>query len=323
MSKPAILDRMQVLSDPMRCRLLAVLDRAELTVSDLCDVLQAPQSTVSRHLKVLGDDGWIVARREGTNRHYSMAADALPSDASDLWEVVQGHLSEGSNGDQDALRLESVLARRRSRSREFFDRSAGEWDELRTELFGETAELSALFALLDEEWVVGDLGCGTGRAAERLAPWVRRVVAVDGSESMLEEAAYRLQSAENVELRHGELERLPIEQGELDAALLVLVLHHVSDPQAALAEVARAVKPAGRLVILDMRPHDRAEYRGRMGHQWLGFGREELESWLQAAGFSGFRDHSLSPEPETRGPALFVATARRDALDSTGQASAN
>jgi len=168
---------------------------------------------------------------------------------------------------------------------------------------------------------VGDLGCGTGRAAERLAPWVRRVVAVDGSESMLEEAAYRLQSAENVELRRGELEKLPVEEGELDAALLVLVLHHVADPQAALAEVARAVKPGGRLVILDMRPHDRAEYRGRMGHQWLGFGREELEGWLRGAGFSGFRDHSLSPEPETRGPALFVATARRSAGEAGSVAS--
>lgn len=308
-AKPAILDRMQVLSDPMRSRLLALLDGMELTVSELCDVLQAPQSTVSRHLRVLADDGWIAARRDGTNRFYTMAGESLGDDASDLWEVVRGHVSNGSLGEQDALRLESVLAERRARSREFFDRSAGEWDELRVELFGDSVELSAALALLDESWTVGDLGCGTGRGAERLAGWVRSVVAVDSSERMIEEARRRLGTLGNVEVRRGELERLPVNDAELDAALMVLVLHHLASPETAFSEVARCLKPGGKLVILDMIPHDRAEYRQQMGHQWLGFSESELEAWLDRAGFTSLRYRRLPPDPGARGPILFVATA--------------
>jgi ArsR family transcriptional regulator len=310
-TKPAILDRMQVLSDPMRSRLLVLLDGTELSVGELCDVLQAPQSTVSRHLRVLSDDGWLDGRRDGTTRYYAMTADRLENEASELWSVVRSHVAAGAVGEQDQLRLESVLASRRARSREFFDRSAGEWDRLRKELFGGSAELAAIFALLDPTWVVGDLGCGTGRGAERLAEWVVSVIAVDSSAAMIEEARRRLAAIDNVELRQGELERLPIEDGALDAALMVLVLHHLSSPEKALAEAARCLTPGGRLVILDMIPHDRAEYRQQMGHQWLGFSAREVESWLERAGFESVRYRRLPPDPEARGPILFVASAAR------------
>ena len=312
-TKPAILDRMQVLSDPIRSRLLVLLDGVELSVSELCDVLQAPQSTVSRHLKVLADDGWIAARREGTTRYYAMAPEALDTEASDLWKVVSAHVASGAVGEQDALRLESVLAARRARSREFFDRSAGEWDELRVELFGASAELTAVFGLLDPEWVVGDLGCGTGRTAEQLAEWVGSVIAVDSSAPMIEESRRRLSRFGNVDLRQGELERLPIADDELDAALMVLVLHHLASPEKAFAEVARCLKPGGRLVVLDMVPHDRVEYQQQMGHQWLGFPEGELTAWLERAGFQSIRYRRLSPDPEARGPILFVASAARTA----------
>lgn len=310
MSKAPILDRMQVLSDPIRSRLLVVLEAAELTVSELCDVVQLPQSTVSRHLKVLADGDWVESRRDGTARHYSMAAGRLDEEARDLWRLVERHLPSGSSGEQDAQRLESVLARRRSRSREFFDRTAGEWDERRCELFGQSAELGALFALLDDEWVVGDLGCGTGRATELLAPFVRRVVAVDASEAMLDEARARLRRADNVDLRRADLEQLPLGDGELDAALLVLVLHHIAHPQTVLAEVSRVLAPGGRLVILDMLPHDRAEYQREMGHAWLGFSAEDLDAWLTESGFEPVHRRQLPADPAAKGPMLFVATAR-------------
>ena len=300
---------MQVLADPLRSRLLALLDGRELTVSELCDVLQAPQSTVSRHLRVLADDDWIAARREGTNRHYTMSAEALDEGASDLWELVRNHLDAGLVGEQDALRLQSVLETRRARSRDFFDRSAGEWDGLRVQLFGGHAELSAVFGLLDESWVVGDLGCGTGRSAEQLADWVAKVVAVDSSAAMIEEARRRLGWRDNVDLRQADLERLPIVDDELDAALMILVLHHVTDPEAVFAEVARCLRPGGRLVILDMEPHERIEYREQMGHQWLGFAPNELTTWLERAGFDTVRYRRLPPDPEARGPLLFVASA--------------
>jgi ubiquinone/menaquinone biosynthesis C-methylase UbiE len=310
MQKPPILDRMQVLSDPIRSRLLVVLERAELTVSELCRVLQLPQSTVSRHLRVLADDGWIASRREGTNRHYSMTGEALPVEAKELWALVQGHLVSTDSTQQDNQRLDSVLRRQRSRSRQFFDRSAGEWDEVRHNLFGDRVELAALLAFIDDRWVVGDLGCGTGRATELIAAGVERVIAVDGSESMLGEAARRLEGVDNVDLRAGDLEDLPIGDGELDAALMVLVLHHLDDPSKALAEVARTLRPGGRLVILDMVPHDRLQYQQEMGHAWLGFSETDATSRLQSAGFEAVGYRTLSPDPEARGPMLFVATAR-------------
>lgn len=320
-TKPAILDRMQVLADPMRSRLLAVLDRAELTVSELCDVLQAPQSTVSRHLRVLADDGWIVARREGTNRHYSMA-DRLDEEARRLWGVVGEELRDTPFGEHDAIRLASVLRQRRERSRDFFDRSAGEWDELRQELYGETAELSAVLALIDDTWTVGDLGCGTGRVADRLAPWVGRLLAVDASSSMLGEAGRRLARHDNVDLREGDLEDLPLEDAELDMALLVLVLHYLPQPEVVLAEVDRVLRPGGRLVVLDMVPHDRSEYRSQMGHLWLGFDEEQLADWTRQVGLETLRYRVLPADPAARGPMLFVATARRPAASAVEVAEA-
>ncbi len=301
---------MQVLSDPIRSRLLVLLEGAELTVSELCHVLQLPQSTISRHLRVLSDDDWIASRRDGTNRHYSMTAETLSAEARELWALVQGHLVSTTSTQQDNQRLESVLRRRHSRSREFFDRSAGEWDELRRSLFGDRVELAALLAFIDDRWVVGDLGCGTGRATELIAAGVRRVIAVDGSSSMLGEAASRLEGIENVDLRSGELEELPIADGELDAALMVLVLHHLEDPSRAFEEVARTLRPGGRLVILDMVPHDRTQYQQQMGHVWLGFSEGDIAAWLRRAGFEAARYRTLPPDPEARGPILFVATAR-------------
>src|SRR5690606_6144405 len=124
--------------------------------------------------------------------------------------------------------------------------AAGRWDAVRAELFGRTTDLHALLGLLDDEWTVGDLGCGTGSVAAALAPFVRRVVAVDASRAMLAAAAERLQGAPGVELRAGALERLPVADGELDAAIFSLVLHYVPDPAAALAEARRALRPGGR-----------------------------------------------------------------------------
>ena len=136
-TKPAILDRMQVLSDPLRSRLLALLDGRELTVSELCDVLQAPQSTVSRHLRVLADDGWIAARREGTNRHYTMSR-RRPRRRCDR-PLGPGAPARGRRAGRRAGRAK-IAERSRVASRavasEFFDRSAGEWDQLRVQLFG-------------------------------------------------------------------------------------------------------------------------------------------------------------------------------------------
>ena len=308
---PEILSRMSALADATRSRLLLVLERHELTVGELCAVLQLPQSTVSRHLKVLADEGWVVARAEGTSRRYRMMPERLERAAGRLWQVVRDQVAAMPGADQDAQRVQSVLAERRTKSQEFFSSAAGQWDKLRVELFGERADLRALLGLLDEEWTVGDLGCGTGQVAESLAPFVRRVIAVDDSPAMLAAARRRLSQAENVEIRSGDLAKLPLDDAELDAAVLFLVLHHIVEPAQVLAEVARVLRPGGKLLLVDMMPHDRAEYRQRMGHVWQGFSAEQMGEWLAAEGLGGLRYQPLTPDREAKGPTLFAACARR------------
>lgn len=308
-----IFDDLTALSDATRSRMLLLLERQELTVTDLCAVLQLPQSTVSRHLKTLSDASWVLSRRDGTSRHYTLALDERGPAARRLWALLREQLSATPGADQDARRLKGVLARRQSKSAQFFDSAAGQWDKLRGELFGSASHLQAMPALLDDSWVVGDLGCGTGQVAAALAPFVGRVIAVDRSGEMLQAARRRLRDAPNVEVRRGELEAMPIADAELDAATLLLVLHHLPDPAAALEETSRVLRPGGRVLIADMLPHAHEEYRQQMGHVWLGFGEDQLRRMLTTAGFGGIRIVPLPPSPESKGPALFVASATRTA----------
>lgn len=310
-NRPAILDHAATLSDVTRCRVLQVLDGHELTVSELCQVLQMPQSTVSRHLKVLADGGWVRARRDGTCHLYQMTNGALAEPAAELWRLVRRQTAEIAASRQDRARLTSVLAARRSRSQEFFSSTAGRWDALRDELFGSRFDLRALVGLCDPDWVVGDLGCGTGRLTAALAPFVREVVAVDGSSAMLEAARERLSDRDNVRFLAGELEELPLGDAELDAATLVLALHHASEPARVLAEARRVLKPGGRLLVVDMLPHDREELRRDMGHIWLGFAPEQIERYLEKTRFTDRRVVPLAADPEAKGPALFAASGRK------------
>jgi ArsR family transcriptional regulator len=224
---------------------------------------------------------------------------------------VKEQILSSAAADQDRQRLTSILARRLSRSQEFFASAADRWSVVRSELFGGRFDLEGLVGLLDARWVVGDLGCGTGQTSSTLAPWVHQVVAVDESEAMLEAAGSRLREMPNVELRRGRLEALPIGDGELDVAILMLVLHHLAQPQLALAEAARALKPGGRLLVVDMLPHQREEYRRQMGHLWLGFSQARIRGWFTDLGVKAVRFHPLPADPESTGPALFAASARQ------------
>jgi ArsR family transcriptional regulator len=306
---PAILDHLASLADTTRSRILLLLDRHELTVTELCGVMQLPQSTVSRHLKALADAGWIGSRAEGTSRLYTMTRDALDAPTRRLWLLVREQVGPSPAATQDERRLQGALAERRTKSQEFFSSSAGQWDRVRDELFGDRFHLAALAAFAGSDWTVGDLGCGTGQGSAAIAPFVARVIAVDASAPMLQAAKKRLQGFENIELRRGELEALPIDDARLDAATLMLVLHHLPEPERALAEVARVLKPGGRLIVVDMLPHDRDSYRQQMGHVWLGFGDEHLRRLFQEARFEDIRIVSLPPDAKAKGPGLFVATA--------------
>src|SRR5262249_37010532 len=229
MNAPAIFDDLTTLADATRGRMLLILERQELTVTELCTILQLPQSTVSRHLKTLADASWVTSRRDGTSRYYTLALHDRDTQTRRLWALLREQIATTAGADQDARRLKGVLGRRQAKSEEFFASSAGQWDRLRRELFGATSALQAFPALLDPRWTVGDLGCGTGETSAALAPFVATTIAVDRSGEMLQAARRRLRDAGNVDVRRGELEALPIEDGALDAAVMVLVLHHAPD----------------------------------------------------------------------------------------------
>jgi ubiquinone/menaquinone biosynthesis C-methylase UbiE len=308
---PPLLGELGLLADGTRGRMLACLDDVELTVVELCDSLALPQSTVSRHLKLLADAGWVAARRDGTSRRYVLTIDQLDERSQRLWAIVYESLAESVAVRLDRRRREQVLNRRQRDTESFFSDVAAEWDRVRGELFGETSDLQLLPALLDPEVVVGDLGCGSGRIAATVAPYARSVVAVDSSPEMLEVARARLAGFGNVEVVQGRIEELPLAPASLDLALVVHLLHHVVDPTAALAEVARVLRPGGRVVVADVLPHPYDDYRRTMGHVWLGFGRPAIEAAFGEAGLTGERWHEAGVEPGARGPAMFVATAVR------------
>ena len=307
----SLLESFSALSDATRCRMLALIERHELTVSELCTVLQLPQSTVSRHLRQLSDADWVTSRRDGTSRYYALALDGPAGQRSQIWELTRAQVTSRPGAEQDERRLARVLSSRRDASEKFFATSAGQWDHLRDDLFGRDFLPTALLGLLPSHWVVGDLGCGTGALLPKLSPYVARVVGIDASDEMLAAAATRVKDLSNVEVRHGGLEALPLESASLDAAVFMLVLHHLPSPAEALAEAGRTLKPGGRLLIVDMTPHEREEYRQRMGHVWLGFADDQMKKLLSHAGFGDVRIHALPPEDSARGPALFAASAAK------------
>jgi ArsR family transcriptional regulator len=308
-----LFDRLSELGDPVRCRLLLALDLEELTVSEICQVMQLPQSTASRHLRILAEGGWVTRRRDGTSQRYRGAVERQPDAAKRLWLLVGEELADSRNAAQDRRRLRDVVARRQSRSQEFFSTAADQWAELRRRLFGQRFEAQALAGLFDPDWTIGDLGCGTGELTEALAAGVGKVIAVDDSEAMLTAARGRLNGRGNVELRQGRVESLPIADAELDAATLVLVLHYLAEPATAIHQAARALRPGGRLLVVDMLPHDRVEYRQEMGHVWLGFEPDEASRWLRDAGLEKIRLRQLPTDRDAKGPALFAATAIKPA----------
>lgn len=309
----ALLSWMEVLADPTRLRLLRLLERHELGVAELCHVLQLPQSTVSRHLKVLGDQGWIRGRSKGTANLYRMTLDSSNAAAARrLWLLTREQTEGWATVQQDQLRLGRLLAERQP-SNAFFASAAGKWDRLRTELYGSAFAESALLALLPPHWVVADLGCGTGQSAAALAPHVRRVIGVDQSSAMLKAAHRRTAGLDNVELRRGSLEAVPIADGECDGALLILALTYVEEPAAALKEMARILRPGGRAVVVDLLRHDRESFRSEMGQVHLGFECREMEDSMTAAGFTSANCRPIPPAPEARGPALLIASAARTA----------
>jgi ArsR family transcriptional regulator len=304
-----LLGWMGSLADPTRLRLLQLLERHELGVVELCDVLQMPQSTVSRHLKVLADEKWVGSRRHGTARLYHMILDELTAPQRKLWLLIREQTVSWSTSQQDQLRLTRVLRDRETDSESFFAGAASEWDKLRRELYGERFTTEAVLSLLPRDMIVADLGCGSGQVAATLASHVKQVIGVDNSPAMLKAARKRTAGLKNVDLRRGSVDSLPMGDGSIDAALMLLVLTYLEQPDSALREAARVLKPKGRLIIVDLLPHDRDDFRRHTGQVSLGFAPEDLTARLTASGLTDVTVTPLPPEPAAKGPALLLATA--------------
>jgi len=305
----AMLRWLATLADATRVRLLRLLDRQELGVSDLCAVVQMPQSTVSRHLKVLADEAWLISRRQATTNLYRMVLDELDPAQRDLWVLTRDRMAEWPTLAQDEVRLAARLAERAGDSRAFFDDVAAGWDRTRTELYGDTFGCDALLSLLPTDWTVADFGCGTGRLAADLAANVKQVIGIDNSPAMLEAAAAQTAGLGNVELKQGQLTDVPLKDASCDAVLCVLVLTYLDDPAAVLAEMRRVLRPGGQAVVVDLMLHDRDDFRRSLGQRSMGFTPDTLGQLLTEAGFTSPRCRSLTPAPDAKGPTLLLGNA--------------
>jgi DNA-binding transcriptional ArsR family regulator len=236
-----LFDWMTSLADPTRLRLLRLLEQHELTVAELCEILQLPQSTVSRHLKVLSERAWLRSRHQGTANLYRMSQHQVHDAATRLWALSKEQSSDWPALKQDRLRLEQHLDRRRTA--DFFAQAARSWEQLREELHGSNFMRAVLASLIDPELSVVDLGCGTGELLRLLAPRARQVLGVDRSQEMLEAASERVGGYENARLIRADLAALPLASGLWDAVTMLLVLSYL--PRRAQGAPPRRARDAG------------------------------------------------------------------------------
>lgn len=305
-------DRLAALSEALRLRICRLLEAHELTVGEVAMVAQLPQSTVSRHLKVLTEAGFLQRRADGTATYYRMVLDDIDATGRELWQTVSHQLAGDVAVEDDARRVKAVLSERSTDSVSFFGRMAGEWDAVRQALFGGEFTARGLLGFLPSDWIVADLGCGTGNGSELIAPYVREVIAIDQSRPMLDAARKRMAGVANVKFLDGPIEALPLADRSVDATMCLMVLHHVAEPGEALAEMRRVLKPRGVALLVDMFEHQRNDYRHTMGHRHLGFAAGRLRGLMEKAGFADVRVLPLPMEAESKGPGLFVATGRAD-----------
>lgn len=288
-SLPGIL---RVLSDETRLRILLLVSQAELSVGEIARCLAMGQSRVSNHLKILREVGLVGERHEGSFTFCRLELPVGP--AGRLWEALSPSLDDLEARDADLARLAVVLAER-SDSRAFFDRIAGAWDVIGSDFKLGTGRLSALSCLVDPGLVVADVGCGTGYLAQALGRRVDRLICIDPSAAMLGRARENLAGVSaQVEFRQGSMEALPVEDSAVDAAFAHMVLHHLPDTRAGLAEMVRIVRPGGVLACIDLLPHNEAWMRDAMADTRLGLDPIALEDDFRSVGLTDVRREILT-----------------------------
>ena len=307
-SGPLFPTLLKALGDPTRLRVLGLLELEELSVGDLARCLGMAQSRVSNHLRVLREAGLLIERHEGTSTYLRSAlqgergADAY---AVRVWSGLREGLATLPEAQADRVRLADLCARRRAESSLFFDRLAGAWDEIGAHFSSGQARERAAACLLPPGLVLADLGCGTGYFGRSLLGLAGHLILVDQSQGMLDRAAERLSSARGgtrLDLRRGELDRLPILDDELDGAVAGLVLHHLESPGEALAEMRRTVRPGGCAVVVELAPHRETWCREALGDRHLGLEPRDVTAAFRRAGFEKIRLEELEDRYRPRPP---------------------
>jgi SAM-dependent methyltransferase len=278
----------RLLGETVRLRLLRVLARERLNVTELTAVLGLAQSGVSRHLGLLKEAGLVVEEPAGGFTYYRLAAGTARGRLAGLWSHLQALFDQAGStpaARADDARLQEVLRHRRENF-EAHGSDAGQLVPGRSWAAWARA-LGHLLPPMD----VADLGCGDGHLTIEASRWARRVYAVDRSAAVLRRARAlaRKHGAANIVWKRGEIERLPLLDASVDVVLLSQALHHAADPAAALAEAARVLRPGGRALLLDLRAHEQSWVKDRLGDRWLGFSDETLASMMRTAGLRDIR----------------------------------
>jgi len=291
-----MIDLFKALADPCRLRLVAVLLRGEFTVQELTQILCMGQSRISRHLKILTEAGVLSVKRQGTWSYYRAGEDNPFFGA--IRPAFEQELDKLPQRRDDLAALTLALEARRKRSLEFFDRHARQWDSLSRTLLPVPQYLDRLLALVPPVAELLEIGVGTGSLLPDLAGRAAKVIGVDHSPAMLDEARRRLAAdgQSGIELRLGEMTHLPLADGGAGCVVANMVLHHAADPQAVLREIARVLQPDGTLVLADLARHEREWAREQLADQWLGFEEDELQGWLKAAGLAGVEVNRVGAE---------------------------
>jgi ubiquinone/menaquinone biosynthesis C-methylase UbiE/DNA-binding HxlR family transcriptional regulator len=305
---------LKVLGDPTRLRILGLVELEELSVGELGRCLEMAQSRVSNHLRVLREERFLRERHVGPSTYLRLAVEDEPEGAgarelpdlkARLWSALRAELARLPEREADLARLADVVAERRARDRDFFERLAGRWDKIGVDFKTGRARERAAANLLPAGLVLADLGCGTGYLARSLVGLAARLILVDGSAAMLAEARRKLEplpASTAVELRQGELDRLPIADGELDGLVCGMVLHHLPDLARPFAEMRRVLRPGGAASLLELAPHRETWMHEALGDRHLGLDPRDVCAALERAGFADVRLEAVDDRYEPLRP---------------------
>ena len=307
-----------------RLRVLALLAEAELTVSDLTEILRQSQPRISRHLKLLAEAGLVERFREGSWAFFRLA-DRAP--ATDVARALLARLDPADPViGRDRERLAAVRTARQAAAQAYFRAHAAQWDRIRQLHVADAAVEAAIReALADRPFrSLLDLGTGTGRMLELFGPDLERGLGIDLSPDMLAIARSRIERAglRHISVRQGDIYDLALPRDSFDIVLIHQVLHYLDDGGRAIAEAARVLRPGGRLLVIDFAPHDLEFLREEHAHRRLGFSVETVNQWMSAAGLDVTGHRLLPPDPASTGKiavSLWLARDPRLALAETAR----